>query len=734
MKARLVAALAVPGSILVLISLCCLACFVRRRLRRRAYTATELNQLRSDFDYIQTPGVPEYDGDVTDNSETSRKSKMVRFMGLPKPSYLSSDTPLEMPAIVGGIRSDWMAGVSRRTSPDVLSASQFADFVPQATVLSGSCTTPQSSRVPNSSGPTTAELLVTDSYLLPLLFLTRVPRERRVVLHGTRHLGDTVPPSPWQRPSPAPLYTLTCLVAASGDSPSVSGAAHANSSPFASTNTLLSSSLSVSGAVATSPPSGLGGNPREYFARPQGAVGVQIPQPMDRLRQHVALGRMVDDHRHVLKVLATFEDMLPDCVPPQAGKYALTVVTHHFRMTLAQDIAARELLRVHHLERQGLEEPANARLPLPLYGGCLLVYYLLQICSGLEFLQAQTSISRVAALTPATVFLEPGDRETGTALSPWAVRLRVGLFTGSTPCDMLVYSPTKISLQSPGPRLHTEGRAGGLGHVVDAMLGGLHPLVYQNSGQMSQRLANILDSLLEEEWSLREAMARLAEYLWDEGRKEPPVVLDDVHIARDNSPGGGAGQSSEKNVHTPHSHAGTATAARSDSWTSLQVHGRGGALGKPGGGREEATLTATATLTVSSQPESLLGTPVATTPSNGERHSLLGSAHSGVQIANGLGAEPRSPPALHSSALLQALQVEGDSPTVAQRQTGAAINSVTYPTIAEQQKGIGTVVANVSGNSPAARVKFGRPNGFLSPLPDTPPLFRSAEPVASGDL
>ena len=49
--------------------------------------------------------------------------------------------------------------------------------------------------------------------------------------------------------------------------------------------------------------------------------------------------------------------------------------------------------------------------------------------------------------------------------------MRVGLFSGLTPSTQMHMSPSALSLQHIGPRLNTEGRSGGLAHIVNCMLG-----------------------------------------------------------------------------------------------------------------------------------------------------------------------------------------------------------------------------------------------------------------------
>eukprot|EP00998_Keelungia_sp_KM082_P009097 NODE_526_length_1845_cov_70.552969_g518_i0.p1 GENE.NODE_526_length_1845_cov_70.552969_g518_i0~~NODE_526_length_1845_cov_70.552969_g518_i0.p1 ORF type:complete len:585 (+),score=82.49 NODE_526_length_1845_cov_70.552969_g518_i0:44-1756(+) len=237
-----------------------------------------------------------------------------------------------------------------------------------------------------------------------------------------------------------------------------------------------------------------------------------------RLHRSVACAQCFDNHQHLFKVLSvgtcTVGD-LPTGAPSYHGQTAVAVVTPGYTHTLQQEIDRRKRMRRARLEAAGkvLADLDDDELE-PLFSQDLILFYLLQLCSALEYLSHCGVSENVVALTPSTVFLS----EPSGSSNPWKMQLKIGLFAGYTSSNQLFASPVALASQKAG-RLNIEGRSGGLSCVVNAMIGGVDPSCLLTEDHYNKYCTRTLRRMVDEQLEPRAACEAMANILFD--RKVP---------------------------------------------------------------------------------------------------------------------------------------------------------------------------------------------------------------------
>eukprot|EP00667_Euglena_gracilis_P010304 EG_transcript_10482 len=270
------------------------------------------------------------------------------------------------------------------------------------------------------------------------------------------------------------------------------------------------------------------------FPSPTSPDPVSIP---DRLHRQVTLGRLIEDHPHLLKVLGVFVDTLGEENSPRGveadrcGQPCVVTVTHAFTHTLAQEIDRRHRIRLARLRAAGRDVDTVEKDELPaLFGEQAIVCLLQQLLSALLHLSKAPVPLGLTMLTPDVVFLQRRPDAPPTSHSLWDTDVMLGVFVGTTPSHLLSLCPGSVALHQVGPRLNTEGRSAGLGYVVTQLLGGVDPIQYIGDNCYSRRCCRVLTHILEEDWDVQVALQQTMLLLFGDPQGGPATLndVDDV--------------------------------------------------------------------------------------------------------------------------------------------------------------------------------------------------------------
>eukprot|EP00668_Euglena_longa_P032497 GGOE01041848.1.p1 GENE.GGOE01041848.1~~GGOE01041848.1.p1 ORF type:complete len:455 (-),score=102.18 GGOE01041848.1:202-1566(-) len=266
------------------------------------------------------------------------------------------------------------------------------------------------------------------------------------------------------------------------------------------------------------------------FANPTSPSPISIP---DRMQRHVALGRMVEDHPHLLKVLSVFidtteEENIPRGVDTdRCGQHCMVTVTHAFTHTLAQEIDRRHRIRLTLLEAAGRDIATVEKEDLPsLFGEQSIICLLQQLLSALLHLANAPVPVNLTMLTPDIIFLQRRMDAPPMSHSLWDTDIMLGVFVGTTPSNLLSLCPGSVALHQVGPRLNTEGRSAGLGYVVHQLLGGVDPIQYIGDNCYSRRCCRVLTHILEEDWDVHVALQQVMLLLFGDPQKGPASLTE----------------------------------------------------------------------------------------------------------------------------------------------------------------------------------------------------------------